>query len=232
MRIPALRRDSASALAKVAQGLEAAERRLAELGDRRLGLLESGDVAGARRVDQEIAAVFGDVAALKDRAVILEGKVEAEQQERDKEQYRQAVDKLEGGPVARRNEAARAVEKWFADGAVILERFAAADAATLAACAAIPHRSDRVYYPAYLGATRFGSRFGDVLGPDLIDRRTRRAPSSTEWFARLCKLCVRAGGLAAGEAEQTREMISNSRTAHDPIPVEDETEPENEEQVA
>jgi hypothetical protein len=66
-----------------------------------LAALESGDVAKARRVDQEIATAFGDVAALKDREAILQRKVDVERQELDAEKYRSAVAAVERALPAR-----------------------------------------------------------------------------------------------------------------------------------
>jgi hypothetical protein len=213
MKLPAIiRRDTQGTLMRVQESLEAGEGRLTELGNRRLALLESGDIAGARRVDQEIAAVFGDVAALKDRAVILEGKVAAENRDRAAEQYRQAVDKLEA-PIAARSQAAVLVEKAAAQLADAVRQFKA--------------RSDVVRNmwsgaDLYCGTTRLASLLAGEFAPDTISRLTRKPVTGDEVLAR----CLRAdlGGFAKAEAAAGRELLEDLRHAHDPLPVDDDSE--------
>ena len=158
----------------------------------------------------------------RDRIVLLESKVAAEEQQRDEERYRQAIAGLEGS-LAKRARAAAEVERLTEQLATALKKFAASDRAVLKAWDSNVEWPVRVYPGGRLGTAWIGSRFGDQLGPNFIDRIRRRAPDGDEWFSLLSRLDISGAGENA--AEQGRELADSLRHAHDPRPVEEDPNP-------
>jgi hypothetical protein len=222
MRVPAiLRRDSADALAGVRRAIEIAEAKLQESGARRQKALELGDVAGARRIDSEVATASGDLAALRDRKLILEGKVEVERQELDAERYRAAVLAVERALPAR----LKAVGEFQESLRTLTLATRKVQAKTRAVFANWP--SDIEVPPgAYLSLRNIADTLQRFVGGfDLvfIDRITKRK-QEPDFLAAVLE--GRLTDVAEQEEAEHAELINTLQHAHDPRSVEDEPEPE------
>lgn len=224
--LPAImKRESGDALARVMSAIEAAEAKLQRLGESRTAVLEAGDVAGARRIDSDIAAAFGDVAALKDRAAILEGQVAVEERARTEAAYKTAIAAIPV-PLRKQHESAMALVEAIAEVGNAAERYRRATANILKAWphdVEIPPRATPPIEVVSLSGV--GKLIRSVFCPfeDTFHYRTRRRVENSE-FTRLALDAAKLAkqGFAAGIQEAGAQWLRDLQHAFDPIPNESE----------
>jgi hypothetical protein len=219
MKLPTLR-NTASALEKAKADLAACDTRLAELARQREAALAADDTDPVLAIDHQAEQERRRLGLLQDRAALLADRLASEQASQREADYKAAIVKLEG-PLGARSQKAAKIERIAAELAAAVREFEESDSAVAQAWPSGVAWSERVYLPGYLGTSWVGSRFGDVLGADLVDHRTRRAPTASEWFSRLSRLHV--SGIGEAAAEQGRAVLEDLRHAHDPQPVQVQT---------
>lgn len=227
MKLPSLRRDTQAALDKARQDLAAMATAIAELARRReTALAEADDDVGTvTALDREGHELGLRLRALQDRIAFLEHKIVDEQAEQAKKDFQVAVAAI-AGPVARRSEAAVALEKALADVGTAAKRFASCTASVL------EQWPDGVEFPsrAYPGHCLSLGRMGQLIesifvGFEVSNPRTRRRVQATEFAARAIDAAekVRLTAFAATERQLADEWLTDLKTAHDdPSPVESE----------
>jgi hypothetical protein len=220
-----VKRDSADALVRVNSAIEAAEAKLQRLGESRTAVLEAGDVAAARRIDSDIAAAFGDVAALKDRAVILEGKVAVEQRERAEAAYKAAVAAM-SVPLRKQHESAVALVEAIGEVGNAAERYRRATANILRSWPDHVEIPSRATPPSeVVSLSGAGELIRRVFCPfeDTFHFRTRRRVENSE-FTRLALDAAKTvkRGFAASVQQAGEQWLHDLYHAHDPLPDESE----------
>ena len=199
------RRDTASALAKANDDLAAVEIQIAALQQERASKLLDTPLGQIAQLDQRIADQDRAATVFRDRIAALETKVSAEEQARDEAEYQAEVDRLER-PVSAYAHAVANAESVAEVLAEALREVAKREAAV--------RKQGWRGTELYLSTGWIGSRFGDRLAPDVIDRIRRRPVSGDEWFTLLSRLDV--SGIGETAADQGRRLLETLRHAHDP----------------
>jgi hypothetical protein len=215
MKLPILKRDTASALAKTNEELAATEAQIAALQQERLEKILDAELGEIERLDQQIIDRHRQRAVLTQRVAGLEQRLEAERIEQSRKDYAAAVTAIEPS-LARRTEAAIALEKSPAPANA--RRFVELNSAVTAAWPSMVPWPNRVFSPAYLSVERLAQRVRDALEPPRghADRRPR---TPAEYLTRFLRFDL--AGFGAEEAEQAHSLLNDLRHAHDPLPAED-----------
>jgi hypothetical protein len=210
MKLPAIWQptDSTRKLAAAQTALAAADERLAALQDERTAALRDDDIAGARRLDRQIADQREARTTFADRVALLQTKLAREQHEQRIAAHLAAVARIETDLLPPRAAAATALEAALKAVAVAARNFKEANDAVKKNWPAIVPRPTEYY----LSTDRVGERAKECFQPGLLVRLyTSQAAASYEFTGRLLQADRHADGFAAEEAKHHAALLSDAR---------------------